>query len=84
MRNKKNFIYTILINEKQTNIIKQNITVIIMCYTFGLISITKIIISHLHLYLEALSMLFKNLFPPILRLLFPQLLKLLNSSPSFL
>ena len=72
----------ILINEKQINIIKKNITVIIMCYTFGLISITKKI-SHLHLYLEALSMLFKNLFPPILRLLFPQLLKLLNSSSSF-
>ena len=31
----------ILINEKQTNIIKQYITIIIMCYTFGLISITK-------------------------------------------
>ena len=57
----------ILINEKQTNIIKQYITIIIMCYTFGLISITKKKIV-IYTYLEALSMLFKNLFPPTLRL----------------
>ena len=58
----------ILINEKQTNIIKQYITIIITCYTFGLISITKKKKQVIYTYLEALSMLFKNLFPPTLRL----------------
>ena len=66
MKNLQNFIYKILINEKQTNIIKQYITIIITCYTFGLISITKKKKQVIYTYLEALSMLFKNLFPPIL------------------
>ena len=41
-------------------------------------------ISQLHLYLETLSILFKNLFPPFLRLFsFLDIFELLNSSPSF-